>query len=166
MRVSSPREFSLCREERPEKRMQLSSRFTIGVHILAVIDCLGNSEKVTSALLAGSIGVNPVIVRNVMGKLKEAGFISVCQGKTGVSLARPLEEVSLYDVYKAVDCVDEKGLFHFHPNPNPRCPVGKNIRRVMDEKLIRIQESMENEMRRVTVAEIVRGVQNEIDAID
>ena len=144
--------------------MQLSSRFTIGVHILAVIDCFGKSEKVTSAFLAGSIGVNPVVVRNVMGKLKEAGLISVCQGKTGVSLARPLEEVSLYDIYKAVDCVDEKGLFHFHPNPNPRCPVGKNIRKVMDEKLVRIQKSMENEMRRVTAAEIVRGVQNEMES--
>ena len=57
--------------------MQISSRFTIGVHILAVIDYLGDSEKVTSSVLAGSIGVNPVIVRNVMGSLKEAGIIQI-----------------------------------------------------------------------------------------
>ncbi|MGO5314969.1 Rrf2 family transcriptional regulator [Bilifractor sp. LCP21S3_A7] len=53
--------------------MQISSKFTIGVHLLAVIDYLGKDEKVTSNILASSIGVNPVIVRNVMGDLKEGG---------------------------------------------------------------------------------------------
>ena len=51
--------------------MQISSKFIIAVHLLAVIDYLGDNEKVTSNILAKSIGSNPVIVRNVMGNLKE-----------------------------------------------------------------------------------------------
>ena len=49
--------------------MQITSRFTIAVHMLTAIDCFKKPEQRTSAFLAGSIGVNPVIVRNVMGQL-------------------------------------------------------------------------------------------------
>ena len=120
--------------------MQISSKFTIGVHLLAVIDYLGDSEKVTSNVLAGSIGVNPGIVRNVMGSLKEAGIINISQGKSGISLAKSLDEITFYDIYKAVDCVNDEGIFHFHENPNPECPIGRNIHKAMDGKLEQIQK--------------------------
>lgn len=143
--------------------MQMSSRFTIGVHILAVIDYMSSTEKVTSSVLAGSIGVNPVIVRNVMGKLKEAGIISISQGRSGITLAKDLEEVTFYDMYKAVDCVDEEGIFHFHENPNPECPIGRNIHRAMDGKLEQIQRCMEEEMKRITVADVTRDIRKELE---
>ncbi|MBU3157535.1 Rrf2 family transcriptional regulator [Clostridium estertheticum] len=146
--------------------MQISSKFTIGVHLLVVIDYLGDSEKVTSNILAGSIGVNPVIVRNVMGNLKEAGIINISQGKSGISLARGLNEISFYDIYKAVDCVDDEGIFHFHENPNPECPIGRNIHKSMDGKLAKIQECMENEMRYITVADVAVDVKKEIEAAE
>ena len=145
--------------------MQISSKFTIGVHLLVVLDYLGGSEKVTSAVLAGSIGVNPVIVRNVMGRLKEAGIIDISQGKSGISLARGLDRITFYDVYKAVDCVNDDGLFHFHENPNPDCPIGRNIHKAMDGKLWRIQKRMEDEMRKITVADVAADVRREIAVI-
>jgi len=144
--------------------MQISSKFTIGVHLLAVIDYLGDSEKVTSKVLAGSIGVNPVIVRNVMGSMKEAGIINISQGKSGISLAKSLNEITFYDIYKAVDSVNDEGIFHFHENPNPECPIGRNIHKAMDGKLERIQRCMEDEMRKITVADVVSDVRKEIEA--
>ena len=78
-----------------------------------------------------------------MGTLKEAGIIEISQGKSGISLAKGLDEITFYDVYKAVDCVDDDGLFHFHENPNFNCPVGRNIHIAMDEKLQRVQSIME-----------------------
>ena len=36
-------------------------------------------------------------------------------------------EISFYDVYKAVESLEDDTLFHFHENPNILCPVGKNI---------------------------------------
>ena len=142
--------------------MQISSKFTIGIHILAVINYLGGDEKVTSSVLAGSIGVNPVIVRNVMGNLKAAGLISISQGKSGISLTRTPEQISFYDVYKAVDCVNDAGLFHFHENPNPECPIGRNIHKAMDAKLAQVQKCMEDEMRRNTLANVMADIQSEV----
>ncbi len=40
--------------------MQISSRFTIAVHIFACIDTFQNQEKLTSNFLASSVNVNPV----------------------------------------------------------------------------------------------------------
>ena len=142
--------------------MQISSKFTIGVHLLAVIDYLGEDEKVTSNILASSIGVNPVIVRNVMRNLKEAGLISVSQGKSGISLTRTPDQITFYDVYKAVDSVKDEGLFHFHENPNPECPIGRNIHKAMDSKLKRVQRCMEDEMRKITLGDVMTDIQNEL----
>ena len=138
--------------------MQITSKFTIAVHIIAAIDYFRDSAKVTSSFLAGSVGANPVIVRNVMGSLKESGIIEISQGKSGIILAKSLDEITFYDVYKAVDCVDGKGLFHFHESPNIKCPVGRCIHLAMDEKLKRVQDTMENELRRITIADVAADI--------
>ena len=142
--------------------MQISSKFTIGVHLLALVDYLGEDEKATSTVLASSIGVNPVIVRNVMRNLKEAGLISVSQGKSGISLTKTPDQITFYDVYKAVESVKDEGLFHFHENPNPECPIGRNIHKAMDSKLERVQRCMEDEMRKITLADVMTDIQNEL----
>ena len=142
--------------------MQISSKFTIGVHLLALVDYLGEDEKATSTVLANSIGVNPVIVRNVMRNLKEAGLISVSQGKSGISLTKTPDQITFYDVYKAVESVKDEGLFHFHENPNPECPIGRNIHKAMDSKLIRVQQRMEDEMRKITLADVMTDIHNEL----
>ena len=142
--------------------MQISSKFTIGVHLLALVDYLGEDEKATSTVLASSIGVNPVIVRNVMRNLKEAGLISVSQGKSGISLTKTPDQITFYDVYKAVESVKDEGLFHFHENPNPECPIGRNIHKAMDSKLERVQRRMEDEMRKITLADVMTDIQHEL----
>lgn len=142
--------------------MQITSRFTVAVHILTAVDYFKDTETVTSGFLAGSVGVNPVIIRNVMGSLKDAGIISISQGKSGISLARDLSEITFYDVYRAVDCVDDAGLFHFHEHPNPQCPVGRNIHSAMEGRLLEVQESMEEQMKKITIADIVSDVKEKI----
>ena len=142
--------------------MQITSRFTIAVHIITAIDYFKDSEKVTSNFLAGSVGSNPVIVRTVMGNLKEAGIIDISQGKSGITLAKKPDEITFYDVYKAIDCVNDEGLFHFHENPNPDCPVGRNIHKALDEELFSIQNTMEDQMRRITVADVANSTRQEI----
>lgn len=144
--------------------MQITSRFTVAIHIIAAIDYFNDSHTVTSSFLAGSVGANPVIVRNVMGSLKEAGIIDISQGKSGISLAKSLDKITFYDVYKAVDCLNEDGLFRFHENPNISCPVGKNIHKAMDAKLQKIQDNMENEMRNITVADVAFDLKKEINS--
>ncbi|MBR0256771.1 MAG: Rrf2 family transcriptional regulator, partial [Synergistaceae bacterium] len=98
--------------------MQISGRFTIAVHILTCTDYFHDDYTITSNFLASSMGVNPVIVRQVILFLDRAGLIDVVRGKEGIILARPLEEITLYDVYIAVESVKGGKLFRFHENPN------------------------------------------------
>ena len=142
--------------------MQITSKFTIAVHIITAIDYFRDSEKVTSTFLAGSVGVNPVIVRNVMGNLKEAGIIDISQGKSGITLAKELDEITFFDIYKAIDCVSDEGLFHFHEYPNTDCPVGRNIHKALDEQLLSVQEAMEVQMKNITLADIVKNTRQAI----
>ena len=142
--------------------MQITSRFTIAVHALAYIDLFQDQQRVTSNVLASSIQANPVIIRTVLSKLKEAGIINARQGSGGSRLARPLEDISLYDIYKAVDTIYETGLFHFHENPHPQCVVGGNIHKALDDKIQRVQDAMENELRSITMADVVTDLTKEM----
>lgn len=142
--------------------MQITSRFTIAVHALAFINLFQDKQRVTSNVLASSIQANPVIIRTVLSKLKEAGMINARQGSGGSRLAKPLEEITLYDIYKAVDTVDETGLFHFHENPHPSCVVGGNIHKALDDKIQSVQDAMENELRNITMGDVVGDLTKEM----
>ena len=133
--------------------MQISSRFTIAVHILTCIDYFAEELIITSDFLADSVGVNPVIIRQVILQLKAAGLVEVVRGKTGITLSRKLEDITLYDVYEAVESVKGK-LFRFHENPNPKCPVGKNIHSALDGKLDEIQDTLESKMKSITIRDV------------
>ncbi|MGI6501562.1 MAG: Rrf2 family transcriptional regulator [Anaerostipes sp.] len=142
--------------------MQISSRFTIAIHILACIDTFKDDYKVTSDFLAGSVNVNPVVIRRLIQQLKAAGIITVVRGSGGAEIAKPLSEITMLDIYKAVDSIENGELFHFHENPNKECPVGRNIHNVLDDKLNRVQTAMENEMRSITIQEIVEDTKSYI----
>lgn len=125
--------------------MQVSSKFTIAIHLLSAVKYFGKDYKVTSQFLASSIGVNPVIVRNIMIQLQKAGIIDVKRGTGGITLEKPLSEITFLDVYKAVE-TSQDGLFRFHENPNPACPVGGNIHYALDGQLKQLQNDFEKDL--------------------
>lgn len=134
--------------------MQISSRFTIALHIFTCMEMFKDDCKVTSDFLASSINTNPVIIRKILSQLKNAGLITVARGTGGVAPARPISQITFYDVYQAIEPTENGDLFHFHKNPNPDCPVGRNIHALLDEKLDAAQRAMEAELRRYTVADL------------
>lgn len=138
--------------------MQISSRFTIAIHMFSCINTFEKERKVTSDFLASSVEVNPVVIRRILLQLKAAGLVNVLRGTGGTTIARPLEDITFLDIYKAVECVEGGELFHFHENPNIDCPVGRNIHNVLDDKLERVQKAMEREMESITLADIVRDM--------
>ncbi|MBF0777247.1 Rrf2 family transcriptional regulator [Streptococcus cuniculi] len=140
--------------------MQISSRFTIATHILVVLGLEGEAFKVTSDYLAGSVGVNPVIIRNVLSQLKAAKLVTVARGTGGAKIVQPFAQISLYDVYEAVDSLGKSSqLFGFHDNPNPDCNVGRNIHAVLDGRLEAAQKALEHQLRQTTLADLVREAQ-------
>ena len=79
-------------------------------------------------------------------------------GTGGVTVTKPLNEITFLDIYKAVECTPDEELFHFHENPNQACPVGKNIHHVLDNKLAKVQEAMERELAAITLADVKRDI--------
>lgn len=146
--------------------MQISSRFTVAVHIFMCIKTFENAYKITSDFLADSIGVNPVIVRKLLSQLKGAGLVTVARGSGGAAAAKPLEEITFLDLYQAVECVEEGNLFHFHENPNPNCPVGRNIHLLLDDKLRQAQEAMEAQLKATTLAAAAKDMEKYRMAIE
>ncbi len=133
--------------------MQISSRFTVALHIFACVDTFKDEYKVTSDFLASSINTNPVIIRKILTQLKSAGLINVARGTGGIELTRALSEITFFDVYEAIEPVEDGDLFRFHEAPNPECPVGRNIHALLDDKLKSIQNAMETEMSNSTTQE-------------
>ena len=139
--------------------MQISSRFTIALHIFTCVDTFKDDYKITSEFLAGSINTNPVIIRKILTQLKNAGLITVARGTGGISPTRSLKNISFYDVYQAIEPVENGDLFNFHSSPNSQCPVGKNIHILLDDKLKAIQLAMEDEMKKYTIDDLRIGMQ-------
>ncbi|HEM3541757.1 Rrf2 family transcriptional regulator [Streptococcus suis] len=136
--------------------MQISSRFTIASHILVLLALEGEKEKQTSTSIAGSVGVNPVIIRNILSQLKEAGLVEVARGVGGARLAQAPDQITLFHVYQAVELFGEKGqLFAFHEQPNPNCQVGRNIHPLLDSRLENAQSALENELAQTTIADLL-----------
>ena len=137
--------------------MQISSRFTVALHIFTCVEVFKDEYKVTSDFLAGSINTNPVIIRKILTQLKSAGLIEVLRGTGGIIITKPFADITFYDVYEAIEPVENGDLFHFHESPNPDCPVGRNIHALLDDELKAIQCAMEDEMKRYTIEDLKNG---------
>jgi DNA-binding IscR family transcriptional regulator len=137
--------------------MSISSRFAVGIHILSLIDF--NKDGVNSSeFLASSVNTNPAVIRKIIGMLKKAGLVEVHPGIAGAKLAKDLSDITLLDVYKAVDVVQENELFSVHDNPNPACPVGRNIQKTIDPLFSAAQLALEKSLGNVTLDEVVKGI--------
>jgi len=108
--------------------MRVSTRFSDSVHILAFIDVY-QETKLSSETIASSIETSPVVVRRLMGVLREAGLIETKKGSAEPKLAKPTKEITLLDVYLAVE--GDKQLFTLDTSTNPDCIVGGNIQKVL-----------------------------------
>lgn len=141
--------------------MPLSSRFTIALHMLTIMDVF-KDQKVTSQLMSDSIGVNPVVVRKLLTQLKTADIVTVKRGSGGASIARDPKTITYFDVYQAVEVVSNHGLFNFHEQPNPACPVGQNIHYLLDDDLIQAQLALENYLKSKTIAQLLINAHQKI----
>lgn len=83
--------------------MKRNSRLSLALHTLCHM--AGDPARVrTSADIAEHAGTNPVVVRRVLGRLREAGLLNSEKGHAGGwRLARTPEEITLADVYLALD---------------------------------------------------------------
>ncbi|MFP3420167.1 MULTISPECIES: Rrf2 family transcriptional regulator [Bacillus] len=131
---------------------QISSRYSIAVHILSFI--AGVPKECTGDFIAESVNSNPVIVRKMMAMLKRAGLIEIRRGVGGAYLKRPAEDITLLDVYRAVDVSAGEELFNFH-QPVIACPIGQAMDTRLRHELKEAQSALENRLRQVTIKQLL-----------
>ncbi|MGN7765054.1 Rrf2 family transcriptional regulator [Paenibacillus sp. 22594] len=137
--------------------MNISTRFAVAIHILTLID--SNKEgKSTSEWIAVSVNTNPVVIRRITGMLHKAGLVEVRPGVAGAKLTRSPAEITLLQIYRAVNAVEADSLFSVHEHPNPSCPVGQNIAGVIIPVFSLAQQAMENVLQGVTLDQIVNQI--------
>ncbi|MFY4776591.1 Rrf2 family transcriptional regulator [Metabacillus sp. RGM 3146] len=137
--------------------MSISSRFSVGIHILALIEV--NKEGINSSeYLASSVNTNPTLIRKIMGMLKKAGLVEVHPGIAGANLAKDPSEITFLDVYKAVNVVQEKELFSIHENPNPACVVGRNIQDTINPLFTSAQLALEKSLENMTLQDVIEDI--------
>ncbi|MDX2264127.1 MAG: Rrf2 family transcriptional regulator [Hyphomicrobiales bacterium] len=132
--------------------MPTSTRFAVAVHALAAL-AVNNGKPVRSEQIAASAGTNPVVIRAILSRLADASLTSAQLGPGGGAfLAKPAEAITLLDVYKAVE--DEEFFAMHRGDPDKSCFVGRNIQHVLRQTTHKAEAALENELRRVTVADI------------
>ena len=138
--------------------MKLNTNLTVAVHTILCIAFFEKDNKVTSEFIAGSTGMNPVIIRKILGKLQAAGIVETKAGVGGSSLSKKTDKITLLDIYKAVSEEEDtdRSVFNFHSNPNPKCPVGSKIHLVLEEPLSSAQKALEEQLNKTTVSDLVK----------
>ena len=135
--------------------MHISNKCSIALQCLLFIHEYGGAKKVTSELLSLSTGCNPVTIRNLISAMRKDGIIDVKSGTGGATIAVPLREITLYRVCAAVDPEALDKMIGIHAAPSPFCPVGRNIRGVLDQTYGALRADMIESMQSITLEKLV-----------
>jgi Rrf2 family protein len=143
--------------------MAANSRFAIAVHILTMMAWAGD-EPLKSEQVACSVNTNPVVIRRIMCALQKARLVVSQTGAAGGSrLARRPGQITLLDIYRAVDAGE---LFSLHRQPpNEECPVGMNIETVLEDILSEVGQSIERVLAKITIEKVLQAVEPRAPAL-
>ena len=130
--------------------MKPNSQLTVALHALGHV-AAREGAPMTSEELAECAGTNPVVVRRVLGVLREAGLVASSRGRHGGwSLNRDPGTITLADIHAAL-----------HPQPParpgaaPGCGIAGRLDMRLDAALQRADDSMRRELDRTTLADLV-----------
>jgi Rrf2 family protein len=137
--------------------MPTSSRFAVAVHVLTLLAWTGE-EPLKSEMIAGSVNTNPVVIRRIVCALARAGLVSSQTGAAGgTRLARAAREITLREVYRAVE---PRVIFAMHrQQPNRHCPVGMNIGAALENILAEVDGALDEVLGRTTIEGLVKALQ-------
>lgn len=133
--------------------MQLDGRLSRMLHILVHMDRA--EGPLTSEAAATMLATNPVVVRRTMAGLREMGLVRSVRGHGGGwTLTRPLDAITMLDVYRAIGAprVFAIGL----ADPAPQCLVEQAVNALMTAALRDAEALLIARLGEVTLADIAR----------
>ncbi|TFF33265.1 Rrf2 family transcriptional regulator [Mucilaginibacter psychrotolerans] len=118
----------------------MNGRFPIALHIMTLL-CSAEGGVLSSEYMAGSINVNAVLVRKELSNLIKHKLVSSQAGKNGgYTLARSAAQITLAQIYETVK--PEAVLGQAKNQPNPACPIGKQINQHISDLYIDIDRAL------------------------
>jgi Rrf2 family protein len=145
----------------------INQRFAVAVHVLALARVAKEElagTAITSERLAESVGAHPVHVRRVLGTLREAGLVTSQPGPGGGwKLTRAPEEITLNDIYRAVEHEPIFALPTHPPGTSVDCPVGQCLPGVLTTCLQEAEAALQARLAQVTIADLIGAVRAEMD---
>ena len=133
--------------------MRYSAKLSDAAHVLALIALNPQDANLSSASIAESVQTNPAYVRQIMMRLRQAGLMESVTGRARPTLARPAEEISLLNIYRAME--GDKPLLHLDTHTNPECGVGVNIQLALKDCYEDVQRAAEGRMRAISLADVL-----------
>lgn len=133
--------------------MKVSTKFSDSIHILAFINIYQGKIPLTSDNIASSIETSPVVVRRLMSQLKKAGLINTVHGAADPQLAKDPQQISLYDVFLAVE--GNVHLFTIDEKTNPQCIVGGNIQETLNEFYQQAEVAAEAKLAATSIQDVI-----------
>jgi len=130
----------------------MNTRLAVAIHILTFLQTQPG-QPATSELIASSVNTNPALIRRLLSQLAKAGLTTSQMGSGGGALlARAGDRITLLDVHRAID--ENQSVFPIHPEPNPQCPLGRNIQSVLKRRLSEVEKAMEAQLSKTTIADV------------
>jgi Rrf2 family protein len=137
-------------------RSPTNTQFAVGVHVLTMLAGLPR-ELQTSEVMAASVGANPVHIRRVLGRLREAGFVASRPGPHGGwQLLRSPEETTLADVWRVMN--GDHPVLGVH-EASPGCDVGQRIQASLEDIDRRALAAVEAELETTTLARLAAAAE-------
>lgn len=131
--------------------MKRNSRLSLALHTLSHMAGDPNGMR-TSADIADHAGTNPVVVRRVLGKLRESGLLTSEKGHAGGwRLARKPQEITLADVYLALD---ERLVAPDRTTDVATCSVEHALHERVSGVLEEIEQSLVQRLGETSIAEM------------
>lgn len=128
--------------------MNRDRRLSDVLHMLLHLDQAGT--PLTSEALARSLGTNAAAFRRMMVGLREAGYVRSEKGHGGGwTLARPLTEISLLDVYSALG---RPTLFAIGNRPDRHnCLLERNVNGALKDTMAQAQTLLVERFSEITL---------------
>lgn len=131
--------------------MRQDGRLARMIHVLVHMGLLGGRE--TSERIAQMLNTNPVVVRRTMASLRQHGIVESEGGRGGGwSLTRPLSEITILDVQRALQ--GETILDAPLSNDHPSCPVERAANAKLQLAYQSAEQALQREFQKVTLAEV------------
>lgn len=131
--------------------MRKDSRLSRILHVLIHMD--RHCDQVTSETISKMLNTNAVVVRRTMAGMRKQGYVQSGGGHGGGwRLTKPLDAITLLDVYRAVG---SPSLFAMGPpEEHPECLVAKAVDAVLKEALQAAEAQLLSRFASITVAQL------------